>query len=452
MRKIGLGVNKEASGLTDSRAVAHELLMRVHETDAYINLLLPKTLEKHAVLDTERGLIQELSYGALRWQIQYDAVIDHFTTGKQLSMPIRGCLQLGLHQLFRMRVPTHAAINETVNLAKKLEPRAAGLVNAVLRNAERAGLEQTLSEIAESMNENQTLEVLYSHPSWVIDSLRETLRIDGRLAELEALLSANNETPSVYLAASDEDAEAALVAAGLSRTKQSSIGFEVEGNPEPYLRQGNIRVQDLGSQLVALAASALGDLTGKTLDMCSGPGGKSAILQARIRSAGGHLDCYEPQEHRAQLVREALGQNPIARVVVAPGQKAPADTYDLILLDAPCSGLGSVRRKPESRHRKLQSQLASLAKTQRELLDSSYKALRRGGVLLYATCSPLIEETITPVQDVLAKHDDLELIDLKPTMGTLSPNLALNPARKTIQLWTHVHGTDAMFMAAMRKK
>ena len=151
-------------------------------------------------------------------------------------------------------------------------------------------------------------------------------------------------------------------------------------------------------------------------------------------------------------MREALGQNPIASVVVAPGQKAPADTYDLILLDAPCSGLGSVRRKPESRHRKLQSQLASLAKTQRELLDSSYKALRRGGVLLYATCSPLIEETITPVQDVLAKHDDLELIDLKPTIGTLSPNLALNPARKTIQLWTHVHGTDAMFMAAMRKK
>ena len=113
--------------------------MRVHDTDAYINLLLPKTLARHNVADSERGLIQELSYGALRWQLQYDSVIDHFTRGKELSQPIRGALQLGLHQLFRMRVPTHAAINETVNLAKRIEPRAAGLVNAVLRNAEREG-------------------------------------------------------------------------------------------------------------------------------------------------------------------------------------------------------------------------------------------------------------------------------------------------------------------------
>ena len=166
--------------------------MRVHDTDAYINLLLPKTLARHNVADSERGLIQELSYGALRWQLQYDSVFAHFTGGKELSQPIRGALQLGLHQLFRMRVPTHAAINETVNLAKRIEPRAAGLVNAVLRNAERDGLEKLLSELTDGLSESRRLEIIHSHPAWVVDSLRESLRIDGRESELVQLLTANN--------------------------------------------------------------------------------------------------------------------------------------------------------------------------------------------------------------------------------------------------------------------
>ena len=426
--------------------------MRVYDTDAYINLLLPKTIARHNVPESERGLIQELSYGALRWQLQYDAVIDHFTTGKELSRGIRGALQLGLHQLFRMRVPTHAAINETVNLAKRLEPRAAGLVNAVLRNTEREGLDKLLTQLTEGLSESKRLEILHSHPSWVIDSLRESLRIDGREGQLVELLTANNETPETFLAASDEEALAALAKQGLQVSAQSPIGFQVDGNPEPYLSHGNIRVQDPGSQLVALVTAELGELTGKTLDMCSGPGGKSAILQGRIRAAGGELDCMEPQEHRAELVRQALGTDPIGTVIIAPGQEANQNTYDTILLDAPCSGLGSVRRKPESRHRKKQRQLASLASVQRELIEASYAALKSGGVLVYATCSPLIEETITPVQDALARHPDFDLIDLKPVMNTISPDLRLNHSRKTIQLWTHLHGTDAMFMAALRKK
>jgi 16S rRNA (cytosine967-C5)-methyltransferase len=351
-----------------------------------------------------------------------------------------------------MRVPTHAAINETVNLAKRIEPRAAGLVNAVLRNAEREGLDRLLVQLTEGLSESKRLEIHHSHPAWVIDSLRESLRLDGRESELVELLTANNETPETFLAAADDKALAALLAQGLQASAQSPIGFQVDGNPEPYLSLGNIRVQDLGSQLVALVAAELADLAGKTLDMCSGPGGKSAILQGRIRASGGELDCMEPQEHRAELVRQALGTDPIGRVIVAPGQQADRDSYDTILLDAPCSGLGSVRRKPESRHRKKQSQLASLASVQRELLEASYSALKSGGVLVYATCSPLVEETITPVQDALAKHRDLELVDLKPVMKAISPNLRLNDARKTIQLWTHLHGTDAMFMAALRKK
>lgn len=438
--------------MANSREIAHELLMRVHSSDSYINLLLPKTLARHSVPDSERGLIQELSYGALRWQLQYDAIIDHFTKGKLLSDQVRGALQLGLHQLFRMRVPVHAAINETVNLTKALEPKAAGLVNAVLRNSERAGLESLLDELCQESSETNRLAINYSHPAWVIEALRESMRLDGRENELPQLLKSNNETPETFLAAADEAAMAALQHQGLKVSDQSPIGYVVDGNPEPFLELGNIRVQDLGSQLVALVAAELGDMGGNILDMCSGPGGKSAILQGRIRPKGGSLDCMEPQEHRAQLVRDALGGNSIANVIIAPGQDAKVGHYDTVLLDAPCSGLGSVRRKPESRHRKKQEQLASLTAVQRELLEAAFQALKPGGVVVYATCSPLVEETVTPVQDALAKHVDLELIDIKPVLSKLSPKLALNEKRKTVQLWTHIHGTDAMFMAALRKK
>ena len=426
--------------------------MRVHSSDSYINLLLPKTLSRHRVPDSERGLIQELSYGSLRWQLQYDAIIDHFTEGKQLSDEVRGALQLGLHQLFRMRIPVHAAINETVNLTKSLEPRAAGLVNAVLRNAERVGLGSLLEEICQGSADTKRLEITYSHPGWVIEALRESLRLDGREQELVQLLESNNVTPETYLAAADEVASRALEDQGLGVSEQSPIGYVIDGNPEPFLELGNVRVQDLGSQLVALVTAELGDMRGSTLDMCSGPGGKSAILQGRIRSSRGSLDCMEPQEHRAQLVRDALGEDSIAEVIVARGQEAKIGHYDTVLLDAPCSGLGSVRRKPESRHRKKQEQLASLTATQRELLEAAYQGLRPGGVVVYATCSPLVEETVTPVQDALAKHDDLELLDIKPILQKLSPKLTLNEKRKTVQLWTHIHGTDAMFMAALRRK
>lgn len=425
--------------------------MRVRSSDSYINLLLPKTLARHDVPDSERGLIQELSYGSLRWQLQYDAIIDRFTRGKTLSDEVRAALQLGIHQLFRMRIPVHAAINETVNLTKSLEPKAAGLVNAVLRNCEREGLEDLLAETCKAHPEAE-LEILHSHPRWVIGALRESLRLDGRELELQRLLESNNQTPETFLAAADEEAASALRAQGLTVSEQSPVGFSIAGNPEPFLALGNIRVQDLGSQLVALVTAELGDMSGSTLDMCSGPGGKSAILQGRVRLSHGSLDCMEPQEHRAQLVRDALGQDSIAKVIVEPGQNARTAHYDTVLLDAPCSGLGSVRRKPESRHRKKQEQLASLTAIQRELLEAAYQALRPGGVVVYATCSPLVEETVTPVQDALAKHDDLELVDIKPTLTKLSPRMELNEKRKTVQLWTHVHGTDAMFMAALRKK
>jgi 16S rRNA (cytosine967-C5)-methyltransferase len=292
------------------------------------------------------------------------------------------------------------------------------------------------------------LSIVYSHPEWVVRALIDAIALDSR-GDLERLLAANNETASLNLAALSQEARTRLSLAGLVKSNISPIGFSVDGNPEQYLSK-DVRVQDFGSQLVALALLKLAMPNGAFLDMCSGPGGKSAVLLSGLAQEG-RLVCFEPSSHRAKLVQEAVGFDRRVEVIEAFGQLAPKDTFDAVLIDAPCSGLGSLRRKPESRWRKAPVQLQQLQKTQAELLDAGLTGLRTGGVLLYATCSPVISETNTQVVDALAGHPEVELLDLKPIIKSISPNLSLNEKRRTIQLWTDLHQTDAMFMAAFKR-
>ena len=435
--------------MANAREIAYELLQRVATTDSYINLLLPSVLRGSNLSDPDRGMVQELSYGALRWQAQYDAVIDLLSDNSP-SVEVRNLLRLGLHQLFRMRVPSHAAVSETVDLAKKLQPRAAGYVNAVLRNADRRGHEGLLESCLSGLDSFDRLAILYSHPRWVVAELAGALELDGRTGELEELLAANNETPEVNLAALTEADRSHLEELGLENAGLLATAFKLVGNPEPLLTE-TIRVQDQGSQLVSRLLAKMADRDGRWVDMCSGPGGKAAILQAEI-SDSSNLDCYEPSAHRAELVREALGEGSKANVVVSQGQAIPKQSYDGVLLDAPCSGLGSLRRKPESRWRKTKKQLANLRKIQRELLEAGVDGLKSGGILVYSTCSPVVSETNDQVAWLLEKRKDIELIDISAELTALSPGIELNQNRKSVQLWTHVHASDAMFIAALRKK
>lgn len=439
--------------MPNPRMVAIDLLSRVADSDSYINLLLPGFLTKANVPDSDRGLIQELSYGTLRWQLQYDSFIDHFTAGKVLSPKLRITLRVGMHQLFRMRIPAHAAIHETVELVKTFEKSASGLANAVLRNADRAGFDGLLETCCEGKRMEEALAIRYSHPTWVISALKSALELDGRKDDLEALLTANNETPTVNLAAlPNTKAADYLKGEGLQPGQSAPTAFLAQGNPEAYLSTPGVRVQDQGSQLVALALLEVADKSGRWLDMCSGPGGKAAMLQAGLAKDGGQLDCLEPIPNRADLVRGALNPNLPGKVKVGFGQDAKKNSYDAVLLDAPCSGLGSVRRKPESRWRKTTEQLSGLTKLQNELLDAAANALKSGGYLLYSTCSPLVIETNTQIKQALEQHPELELVNANEVLNKISPQLKMVTNRKTAQLWTHLHATDAMFIAILRKK
>jgi len=440
--------DSRARNLTSPRRLAYDLLRRVETDDSYINLLLPSLLARSALPEQDRGLIQEISYGSLRWQLQYDALIDFLAQGKPIDPEVRVSLRMGLHQLFRMRVPSHAAINETVELVKQTSPKAAGFANAILRNADRRGFDELLMSSSDGKSALDCQAINKSHPAWMIGALLDSLSLDGR-DDIDALLNANNETPRVNLAALTKQVQEQLLAIGLEQSQISPIGFYADGNPEPLINK-DVRVQDFGSQIVALALIELADPNGKFLDMCSGPGGKSAVLLSALGPTG-ELYCYEPSQHRAKLVRDVVGDDSRVKVIEKVGQLASQNTYQAVLLDAPCSGLGSVRRKPESRWRKHPGQLKQLNKLQAELLDAGLSSLTEGGVLLYSTCSPVISETNSQVVDALQAHPEVELVDLKPVVQTISPNIVLNQKRKTIQLWSHIHETDSMFMAAFRR-
>jgi 16S rRNA (cytosine967-C5)-methyltransferase len=431
------------------RQVAYDVLRAVREDDAYANLVLPRLLREHAITGRDAAFATELVGGTLRGLASYDAVIDRLAS-RTPDPAVRDTLRLGCHQLLAMRVPAHAAVGTTVDLVReRIGHKPAGFVNALLRRVSARSLGEWLDEL------DATLAVRTSHPQWVLDALATAL---DRPAELEALLAADNERPAVTLVARP----------GLSRVDElpgepsvSPLGRVLDGGDPgavAAVREGRAGVQDAGSQLVALALSraSVEGRDERWLDLCAGPGGKAALLATLGAERGAALLAHELAPHRALLVQQGLRAVPASAllgIVVGDGT-VPAlapGSFDRVLLDAPCSGLGALRRRPESRWRRTPADVAALVPLQRALLETALDAVRPGGVVVYATCSPVVEETTEVVTHVLSGRDDVVLEDataLLPEVG----DAASATLPFAVQLWPHRHGTDAMFAAVVRRR
>jgi 16S rRNA (cytosine967-C5)-methyltransferase len=460
--------NTARARLDPSRQVALRALCAVAEQDAYANLVLPRLLREAELTGRDAGFTTELTYGTLRGRGTYDAVLAACSARPigEIDPPLLDALRLGAHQLLAMRVPAHAGVAATVDLVRaEIGQGAAGFANAVLRRVAEADLEAWLAQVTpRGASEDARLALRHSHPEWMVRALRDALRHHGRdVAELADLLAADNAAPPVTLAALPGLADPATL--GPSAGPLSPYAVTVTGAPGdlPAVRRGRARVQDAGSQAVTLALADVplnghdgGDL-GRWLDLCAGPGGKSALLGALLLQrrragalpAGAHLVATEITEHRAQLVRAgvagvvdaaaAAGEPEVVAVHTADGCHLddaglrPAEGYDRVLVDAPCTGLGALRRRPEARWRRTPSDLATLAPLQRDLLRAALDVVRPGGVVGYVTCSPHPAETTTVVADVLRARGDVERI---------------GPDR---QLWPHLDGCDAMYLALLRR-
>ncbi|MCU1556924.1 MAG: methyltransferase [Microbacteriaceae bacterium] len=440
--------------------------MAVRESDAYANLLLPVKLERARLGPQDAALATELTYGTLRQQGYYDAVIA-LAAGRptdEIDSPILDVLRLGAHQLLSMRVAQHAAVDEAVSLAREVGSRSAtGFVNGVLRTITRSEPAEWRERVmADPRSKDERLSLEHSHPVWIVRAFRQALAAEGREDELEDLLVADNFAPRVSLVALPGLATVSEIR-GAQKAKYSPVAAVSDGGDPalwPAVHEGRARVQDEGSQLAALALSRARPIVPgeRWLDLCAGPGGKAALLAAEAHEGGATLVANEITPTRAELVRTALSvfRDP-PQVLVQDGtligDQLPAQ-FDRILIDAPCTGLGALRRRPEARWRKQPRDVAELAGLQTALLESGLKALKPGGILAYVTCSPHLAESKVVVETVLNRVTGVTRMDTPGVLADVTKRrleLGESATDGHVQLWPHRHGTDAMFICLLRR-
>jgi len=433
-----------------SRLLAFDLLTEVNRNEGYSNLLLPQALNASKLEERDRSLVTELLYGTIRMQGKHDWVLAQISdrSWSEVDPGIVDICRLGVHQIHEMRIPDHAAVAATVEVARKrIGESKASFVNALLRSVTRKSMEDWFSPLESITDPVERLAIQYSHPEWIVSAYYDLLK---SWEEVQAALRINNEAATPTLVSwPGNSTQQDLVDVGGEPTQFSPYGAHWKGNPGALdlIKSRKIGVQDEGSQLVAevFAKAAQGT---RWLDMCAGPGGKAALLSSIARTRGITFTANEISAARAELVSQVVHGD---RVLVSDGRTMGSLTekFDAILIDAPCTGLGALRRRPEVRWRRTLQDLRALTQLQRELIESAIQALEPGGVLGYATCSPHLAETSIQTSDIKKNHAELELI---PIDEFLPANLDGATRDGAMSLWTHKHGTDAMYLALFRKE
>jgi 16S rRNA (cytosine967-C5)-methyltransferase len=444
--------------LDPARRAAFDVLRAVSERDAYANLALPALLAERGITGRDAAFATELTYGTCRTRGLLDAVISA-AAGRsidQIDSVLLDLLRLGTYQLLRTHVAGHAAVSTTVEQAGiEFDSVRAGFVNGVLRTISKRDEQSWVNQLAPDAATDPIghAAFVHAHPRWIAQTFADALGADA--GELDAALAADDGRPAVHLAARP----GVLSAVELAQTVDGEVGrygpyavYLAGGDPGRLapIRDGQALVQDEGSQLVARAltlAPVIGTDRGRWLDLCAGPGGKTALIAAIAAQQGATVTAIEPNPRRAEMVEQNT-RGLAVEVLRVDGRDTslPAGGFDRVLVDAPCTGLGALRRRPEARWRRTPADVPTLATLQRELLASAIALTRPGGVVLYATCSPHLVETVGVVSDALRRYP-VTALDARVLFEPVD-NLGPGPY---VQLWPHRHGTDAMFAAALRK-
>ncbi|GAB6157375.1 16S rRNA (cytosine(967)-C(5))-methyltransferase RsmB [Desulfotomaculum varum] len=434
----------------------------VEEEGAYANLALNKVLEQYQPGKLDRAFATELVYGVLRHLNTIDWILAHFLKQPLASQTvwIRNILRMGTYQIiFMPRIPDSAACNESVNLAKKYgHAGAANFVNGVLRNVARQ--RNSLDFPDPEQDPVDFIALKYSHPTWLVERWLKEFGFSATVALCQANNSpAPNTVRTNTLKVSREELQARLQDEGVKAavTAYAPEGLNLSGflsyRSLTTFQEGLFQVQDESSMLVA---HVLNPASGaRVIDVAAAPGGKTTHL-AQLMGDSGQILAFDLYAHKLDLINDNC-----RRLGIKSIQTKVADARDIhqkyqgwadyVLVDAPCSGLGVLRRRPDARWRKDPSQLPGIVKLQKEILASAGKCLRPGGVLVYSTCTISHEENLGVVEDFLASHPEFSLGDLRQF---LPPGLdrEATAAQGYLQLLPHVHGVDGFFLARLRKK
>lgn len=439
--------------ISPARRAAFEILRRVEDTEAYSSALLAATDDTLNAKD--RALCHELVLGVLRQRLWLDRCIGHFGSRsvEKLDPPVVLALRLGIYQIrFLTRVPASAAVNESVNLVREAKLKsAAGFVNAVLRRATREPNYDPATGIDDPL---ERLAIETSHPRWLIERWVSQFGFD----ETAALARANNTAAPLAFrftakAISERQTEVIIdeLRAGGADPRASTIartGWRVDRAVailRELSRDGLIYFQDESSQMVAQVLGARDG--GRVLDVCAAPGSKATLIAALAPQA--IIVAGDLHEHRTRTVKEFATNQQAANVLAIThdathGLPFTEGSFDRVLVDAPCSGTGTLRHNPEIRWRLQPSDISELAAKQKSILGNAAAVVRSGGTLVYSTCSLETEENETIIGDFRERHPEFEI-------DSLDAPAALMTGEKTVRTWPHKNDADGFFVAAFRR-
>ncbi len=436
------------------RDAALTILIAVDKNQAYSNLLLNQTIKKYKIDAKDRALLTEITYGTLQYKYTLDFYLEPYIRTK-IDLWVSWLLRLSLYQVvYLSRIPAHAAVNEAVEIAKKRGHKGiASMVNGVLRSIQREGL-RSIDEIGEPIKK---LSIETSHPQWLVTRLIESYGVE----KTTEMLHENNVPPTLTvrvnsLKASPEEVLKMLEAEGIN-AKQSTLMPECihiasgQVTHTECFKTGFITIQDESSMM---PANVLNPKAGwRVLDMCAAPGGKTTHIAERMNNVGSIL-ATDLHPHKLDLIDETSNRLGIDIIQTAPvdGRKASEllekESYDAILVDAPCSGLGVTRRKPDIKYTKREEDFESLHKIQIQLLENAVKVLKTGGRLVYSTCTVDRLENEGTVHEFLASHPEMELVPIE----NLPNELLKNQQNGMLQVFPQDFGSDGFFVAAFQKK
>lgn len=436
------------------RDAALTILLAVDKNQAYSNLLLHQTIEKYKLAPIDRGLLTELTYGTLQHKLTLDYYLEPFIRGK-VDIWVRWLLRLSLYQMhYLTRIPPHAAVNEAVEIAKRRGHKGiASMVNGILRSILREGVRST----EEIKDEVERLAVATSHPFWLVDRWVKTYGYE----KTSKMLQENNVPPVQTVRVNTTKATPTEVLTTLERegvkAQQSEFVPEClyitngQAARTAAFKHGLITIQDESSML---PANVLNPQPGmRVLDMCAAPGGKTTHIAEKMNNDGQIL-ALDLHPHKLDLVDENTARLGIDIVQTAPldGRKAAdylqKESYDAVLVDAPCSGLGVMRRKPDIKYTKREEDLMSLQTIQLAILNNAVQLLKPGGRLVYSTCTVDKSENEGTVKAFLAEHPIMEAVALE----NLPKQLKDQQQDGMLQVFPQDIGSDGFFVAAFVKK
>lgn len=436
------------------RDAALSILMEINNNQSYSNLLLHRTIEKYEIETKDRGLLTELTYGTLQHRMTLDYYLEPFVRGK-LDDWVRELLRMSVYQIvYLTKIPPHAVVHEAVEIAKRRgHKRIAPTVNGILRSILREGV-RSLDEIEDPVTR---IAIETSHPEWLVKRWIEQLGEETAIAMAHENNNPASFTVRVNTAKTTvEEAIAALQSEGVEVRRGEVVDeclISESGNPaktEAY-RKGLITIQDESSMLPVNALDVAPGM--KVLDMCAAPGGKTTHIAEKMNDEG-EVFAHDLHEHKMSLIEANAKRLGLSSISTRSGDSRKLaelygkESFDRILVDAPCSGFGVIRRKPEIKYTKAAEDIESLQGIQAELLDTATEMIKKDGIIVYSTCTVEHDENKGAVVSYLQRHPGMELIPL----SNLVENGELPTDQDTLQVLPQQFGGDGFFVAAFRKK